>query len=194
MNYMNCEVCQKNPGVARCKKCGKVICKNCGRYCPSCKSAVCISHLRKLENGKWACELCIQNYKSISLPSNVPTQPTKSPSSTPKQPVKESLSFEDLTKEIGEVRIKIPGAEEESIEKESARVELKSLNPIDEDKGEVINPFAEEVAIKSGSNIISNEILLHHLSLKYFLENSLNLPIITNFFIVLKKIIIYFHT
>lgn len=63
--------------------------------------------------------------------------------------VKESLSFEDLTKEIGEVSIKLPGVEEKLSEEKVVREEVKPLVSLDEEKvEEVINPFAEEVVPK----------------------------------------------
>lgn len=137
---MNCEVCQKGVGVAKCKRCGKTICKNCGRFCPNCKSAVCISHLVKLENGKWMCELCVGTHGRFSQQAQrVTTQ-----SSQPPQ-IKESLSFEDLTKEIGEVKLKIPVDGEDTIESSQKIDEGKpNLTPIEESR-EVINPFQEDV-------------------------------------------------
>ncbi len=151
---MNCEVCQRNTGVARCKKCGKVICKNCGRYCPNCKSAVCTSHLRRLENGKWVCELCAPKYLRSSIPPKAPNQTSytstsNASTSQKQQTVKESLSFEDLIKDIGEVSIKLPGVEEKLSEEKVVREEVKPLLPLDDEKvEEVINPFAEKVEPK----------------------------------------------
>ncbi|MCX8065422.1 MAG: hypothetical protein N3G21_09675 [Candidatus Hydrogenedentes bacterium] len=140
---MNCEVCEKGVGVAKCKKCGKAICKNCGRFCPNCKSAVCVSHLVRHKNGMWMCELCINPpQRERSIPIQQRTAPGITPAQKPQ--VKETLSFEDLTKEIGEITIKIPTEGVETQGREYENVEMSPpLTPAVEEK-EIINPFAGE--------------------------------------------------
>ncbi len=89
----------------------------------------------------------MQNYQKKTVAPRSPIQPPYSP--PPQKPqVKESLSFEDLTKEIGEVTIKVPGGGEEVTEKEVAKDEVKILSPIDAGANEVVDPFAERAEPK----------------------------------------------
>lgn len=116
---MNCSVCNKNPAVAKCSICGAVICKTCGVLCPSCKKPICRSHLVRLADGKIACRSCAVPKQTVAVPKTAPPSATSKPANAAmKQEEKVSLSFEDLSTELGDISIKIPGSSESVASKE----------------------------------------------------------------------------
>ncbi|MCA1902616.1 MAG: hypothetical protein LDL53_10435 [Candidatus Hydrogenedens sp.] len=136
---MNCSVCNLNPAVAKCSVCGHVICKNCGALCPTCKKPVCRSHLFYMPTGQIVCRNCAPSKQSQpSVKINVsPSPPKPEPK---KQEENVSLSFEDLSAELGDVSIKVKDkVEPESTGEKMGAKEPIIKNPLDDEHVE--NPF-----------------------------------------------------
>ncbi len=138
---MNCSVCNKNQAVAKCSICGNVVCKTCGVLCPSCQKPICRSHLVRLPDGKIACRSCVVSKPNIAVPPSPEKTKPFVPNIPEKREEKVSLSFEDLTSELGDVRIKVsdePEAEVKRGEKKgSFDIEINA-----EEKNIIANPFA----------------------------------------------------
>lgn len=139
---MNCSVCNKNPAVAKCSLCGKVICKTCGVLCPSCQKPICRTHLVRLSDGKIACRLCAVPKQQLSPPKTTETQKVPPSAAIPeKKEEKVSLSFEDLMSEMGDIRIKVSDTSDKETKTDEKKGWIGDVEEITE-KGTVDNPFS----------------------------------------------------
>ncbi len=140
---MNCSVCNKNPAVAKCSICGAVICKTCGVLCPSCKKPICRTHLVRLADGKIACRSCAVPKPKANVPKTTPSPqvPSSAVNTAAQQEKKVSLSFEDLSTELGDISIKVSGPSESEKTKEQEIHNRNTSNIKTPGQEETENPF-----------------------------------------------------
>ncbi len=119
---MECGVCGSSEPVTRCTTCKKLLCKAHGVRCQDCGKALCPDHRLKRGDNKTVCTNCMtkaappaESFSFESLMADAPPLPQaaapQSPRpSAPKEPAAAaggSFSFEDLSREGGQ----LPGSQ-----------------------------------------------------------------------------------
>lgn len=139
---MQCSVCGTQPAVAQCTVCNQPVCRTCGTICPVCRKPVCRPHVMKSPTTRYACRKCVYagTTPSVQPPSSPSPEPSQTAKAIPKQSSATSLSFEDLTAELGEIKLHVA---EEPRDTEGSNAPVSPTGRLMNPKEETVeDPFA----------------------------------------------------